>query len=488
MNNFVKYLLIISILLTPLQVTATEYSENEQVTKTIQLTDYRYDNIENGLYGFSFCNTQQETKNFYNSVILKDGTELFPQGKYGVPYEIGTDPFFEFQFPQYENLFSIKLCNDNNDKWVLLDNKGNALTEWDDGGHSLFINENLLLTGSFYFTKGFCGDENFGEIQGCPTIVNLKNLKMIKNEHKMTYHYISTSKDNDYFWFPGEKYEYVSDSMSSHNPPKGYDFYYDSEGNEITRPEDVEFDIIKYSMDYLGYTSESGITTNKIDKSYLKKEKNIGGKTYYALFKKFDENESYDAFVSEDDPSDWAKSSIEKATSAGLLYNNANCRYKDNISRQDFCILIVEAYCKALGIDIDEYINQNNVNLNFDKFEDTDNAYILLANELGFVNGTSKTTFSPLKGITRQEAAVMLDNTAKLLGLSPNSERVNFSDSSYFANWAADAIYSISSIKTPDGTAIMGGTEPEKFSPWMTYTREQAYTTICRLYETAKKK
>ena len=121
MKNFVKYLLIISILFTPLQVTADEYSENKQETKTIQLTDYRYDNIENGLYGFSFCNTQQETKNFYNSVILKpDGTELFPQGKYGVPYEIGTDPFFEFQFPQYENLFSIKLCNDNNDKWVLL--------------------------------------------------------------------------------------------------------------------------------------------------------------------------------------------------------------------------------------------------------------------------------------------------------------------------------------------------------------------------------
>jgi len=109
-----------------------------------------------------------------------------------------------------------------------------------------------------------------------------------------------------------------------------------------------------------------------------------------------------------------------------------------------------------------------------------------LANKLGIVNGMSENEFEPFEKITRQQAAVMLSNMAKALGINPNSKRVNFIDKQYFAKWASDAIYDVSSIKDSNGTALMNGTEPNKFSPWMYYTREQAYVTIYRLYEMCK--
>ncbi|MCD7778179.1 MAG: S-layer homology domain-containing protein [Clostridiales bacterium] len=170
------------------------------------------------------------------------------------------------------------------------------------------------------------------------------------------------------------------------------------------------------------------------------------------------------------------------------MFNNASVRYTDNISRLDFAILAAEVFCKAKGVEIDEYIDQNNISLDFDKFTDTENAHVLLANKLGILNGTSETEFSPARGITRQEAAVMINNLAGLLGLSPNSDRQYFSDSSYFADWESEAICNVSNIRNSEGTALMTGTEENKFSPWMVYSREQAYVTLWRLYETAADK
>jgi hypothetical protein len=121
--------------------------------------------------------------------------------------------------------------------------------------------------------------------------------------------------------------------------------------------------------------------------------------------------------------------------------------------------------------------------LDYKKFTDTDNAYVLLANKLGIVSGTSDTTFSPDRGITRQEAAVLLNNIANLCELKPNSEKASYTDEAKFATWAKDAIYNVSNIQNSDGVAIMNGMEENHFSPWSLYSREQAYVTIYRLYE-----
>jgi hypothetical protein len=249
--------------------------------------------------------------------------------------------------------------------------------------------------------------------------------------------------------------------------------------------------------DYLNLeldTAYGVITSDKRDDSYHFKCKEIGDKLYFALFKTLGDDETAEDYIPKEQPADWAAENIRKATEEGLLYNNSNCLYKEPITRYDFCVLAMEAFCKAQGMDIEEYLEKNNIDFGLKNkyddcdnvFEDTDNVYILLANYLGIVSGTSENKFEPFEYITRQQAAVILSNMAKVCGLKSNSEKVNFIDKQYFAKWAAEGIYNVSSIKNVKGVAIMSGTEENKFSPWMYYTREQAYTTIYRLYEMCK--
>lgn len=226
------------------------------------------------------------------------------------------------------------------------------------------------------------------------------------------------------------------------------------------------------------------------DKNRITKSITINGRSYYALFRTLQEGETAEDYKPTEKPSDWARESIEKATNEGLLYNNSNCFYTSPITRADFCILAMEIYCKALGMSVDEYVAANDLDLSQYSFYDCENHIVRLANYLGIVQGKIDehrcNCFYPDDKITRQEAAVILNNIANLAGLKPNSAKVNYIDSQYYADWAKASIYNISSIKNNQGVAIMSGTEPNKFSPWMYYTREQAYVTLYRMYEMMK--
>lgn len=469
----------------------------------IQLTDYRYENCMYGLYGYNFCNVASIRAGYKNvigdnqiiydksnsiisanSVILKpDGTELFQQGKYDVSCSglISYIASLCIGFPQYEFLFTVRDRATSED--CILDQYGNVVCRFYTQKYyssriglvdEIEINdEKYLIAGGSYF-----GDNKYDYYGSVSLLIRESDWKVIINltldpQLKPANLYIST--DGQYLKINGQE-------MNGRQPVTAI-YYYDLEGNMIDKPEGVEF--LRYidTGEYLQINSDGIVTTDKVNRNYTFKEKVIGGKSYYALFKELEEGETAADYIPEEQPSFWAVDTIRQATEAGLLYNNSNCRYTANISRQDFAVLAVEAYCKSLGKEVDEYVSENNITLDFDKFEDTQNAYILLANKLGILSGTSDTTFSPDRGITRQEAAVMLNNMAELSGLSPNSEQVDFVDDSYFATWAEDAIASISSIKNDKGIAIMGGTEVNKFSPWMTFSREQAYVTIYRLFE-----
>lgn len=495
------------------------------LAEEIQLTDYRYENCMYGLYGYNFCNVSGD-KNIFgddnlkydksnntisvNSIILKpDGTELFQQGKYDVSYSLLSSYIASTSmgFPQYEFLFTARDRATKED--CILDQYGNEVCRFYAGLLDLYsidltgpmietvildtrrigLVDEIKINGKKYLIVGGSYFSHFGDNLSnyygtVSLLIRESDWKVIINTtYNPALHpanlYIST--DEQYLMIDGQ--EMYGPPDSGHRQPITARYYYDLEGNMIEKPEGAEFVRYLDTGEYLQINSDGIVTTDKINRNYTFKEKNIGGKNYYALFKELEEGETAADYIPEEQPSFWAVDTIRQATDAGLLYNNSNCRYKDNISRQDFAVLAVEAYCKSLGKEVDEYVSENNITLDFDKFEDTQNAYILLANKLGILSGTSDTTFSPDRGITRQEAAVMLNNMAELSGLSPNSEQVDFADDSYFATWAEDAIASISSIKNDKGIAIMGGTEVNKFSPWMTFSREQAYVTIYRLFE-----
>ncbi len=173
------------------------------------------------------------------------------------------------------------------------------------------------------------------------------------------------------------------------------------------------------------------------------------------------------------DMSDWARESIETAVNIGIVPEQLQNGYKKNISRKEFCQLAVNTYMVKTGNKIDE----NAVS----PFDDVWDDFVTAAYNLCIVKGTGYKEFTPNNNITRQEAAVMLKNLANLLEVADTPKQEKFSDESYFADWAKDAIYSVSGIKSGD-TFVMVGTEAGKFSPWMNYTREQAIATMLRLY------
>ena len=439
----------------------------------IQLTDYRYENCMYGLYDYTFCNVASigvgykniigddqividENGNVIsaNSVILKpDGTELFQQGKYDVSCS-GLVSYVASEtvgFPQYEFLFTARDRTTEED--CILDRYGNVVCRFNTEkiySSRIGLVDEIEINGEKYLLAGgsYFGDNSYDYYGTVSLLIRESDWKVIINttlDPRLDPANLYISTDGQYLMIDGK--EMYGPPDSGHRQPVTARYYYDLEGNMIDKPEGIEF--LRYidTGEYLQINSDGIVTTDKVNRNYTFKEKVIGGKSYYALFKKLEEGETAADYIPEEQPSFWAVDTIRQATEAGLLYNNSNCRYQANISRQDFAVLAVEAYCKSLGMNVDEYVSKHNITLDFDKFEDTQNAYILLANELGILSGTSDTTFSPDRGITRQEAAVMLNNMAELRGLTPNSEQVDFVDDSYFATWAEDAIASISSIK-----------------------------------------
>lgn len=168
----------------------------------------------------------------------------------------------------------------------------------------------------------------------------------------------------------------------------------------------------------------------------------------------------------------WAKETIEKAIEIGIIPEELQSQYIKKIKRDEFCQLAVNMYTAVTGM---EYTTDKSY------FRDTDAEYINAAYELHIVNGVGNDMFAPNKSITRQEAAVMLNNIAKLLNIEGTEKIDKFTDEGDFADWAKDAIYSVAAMKSED-TYVMAGTGEGKFSPYDFYTREQAIATMWRLY------
>lgn len=178
--------------------------------------------------------------------------------------------------------------------------------------------------------------------------------------------------------------------------------------------------------------------------------------------------------------SDWAKDEIKEAMSAHLIPVDLQKYYTENITRLDFCRLMVTLMEQATGKGIDAYLSEKQLVVAH-PFTDTNNAAVLAAHALGIVNGTTATTFNPNGSITRQEAATMLSRTAKELGLSAGAGE-RFNDTTDTPSWAKEGITFISGMIDPvTERRVMGGMGNGIFSPLSNYSREQAYITALRL-------
>jgi tetratricopeptide (TPR) repeat protein len=169
----------------------------------------------------------------------------------------------------------------------------------------------------------------------------------------------------------------------------------------------------------------------------------------------------------------WARTDIKSAITKGFVPAELQNKYNSNITRAEYCRLAIKYIENKLSKNIDTILADNGVVKNINAFTDTKDADILAAFALGITKGTSEGKFSPNNEITREQAATMVQNACKVLGMDVNSfPNSGFADMSLVSSWAVDA------INFCRANEIMGGTGNNNFSPNATYTREQSIITF----------
>ena len=186
--------------------------------------------------------------------------------------------------------------------------------------------------------------------------------------------------------------------------------------------------------------------------------------------------------ASENDiPDAWAIPEVSAAHGERIIPSSINSEYRLPITRGEFCELIMTMLLKKTECGTHKALVEK-LGFSFEnKFTDTEHSYIVAANCIGIVNGRGNGIFDPNAGITRQEAAVMLANAAKVLEIK-GGELMSFSDMPSTASWAQDAISTITSIVSAAGSRVMGGVGNGMFDPLGAYSRQQAILTAYRLY------
>ena len=168
--------------------------------------------------------------------------------------------------------------------------------------------------------------------------------------------------------------------------------------------------------------------------------------------------------------SQWAEESLISADEAGLLPNFfADRDLTANISRIDFCHLAYKM------LEQKSLISENNVK---SSFADTDDKEVTFLANSGIINGRSETEFAPNDDITREEAAVILTNTAEFMGVKEDIALFDtvFSDYDTVSDWAKE------SVRKMDSLGIMRGVGDNNFSPKSNYTMEQSEVTMLKLF------
>lgn len=166
----------------------------------------------------------------------------------------------------------------------------------------------------------------------------------------------------------------------------------------------------------------------------------------------------------------WAKDDIDFVASRGLLGGTSTTTFSPNtgLTRGMF----VTALWRLAGTP------QAGEGSAFTDVP-TDSYYadaVKWASELGINSGTSATTFSPDKNITRQELATLMVNYAKAMKytLPKTREAITFADNANIGSWAVEA------VRAMQMAGVMNSKNDNKFDPTGTVTRAEVAVTIHR--------
>lgn len=189
--------------------------------------------------------------------------------------------------------------------------------------------------------------------------------------------------------------------------------------------------------------------------------------------KKFDRNIDY--FKQTKGPSPWAAEEVGKAIENNLVPFEYQVAFASNIKRNEFCNIIVAFLEKYYSTAREDIINYNKIDVLNPPVVDGFNEDIAICLHLGIVKGRGNGMFDGESEITREEAAVMLTNLARYLGLCIDAEEANLNDRSEVSVWAGKAVNFVLQSK------FMQGVGNGLFSPKSNITREQTYMIMQRM-------
>ena len=194
--------------------------------------------------------------------------------------------------------------------------------------------------------------------------------------------------------------------------------------------------------------------------------------------------------------SDWAQGEIAKAEEMGLIPEILDgADLTADITRAEFAAVSVKVYEALSGTPALPAVAN--------PFTDTADAEILKAYNIGAVNGTSATTYSPNDLLNREQAATMLTRVFKRVTLPgwtlatdasfklDYTKPALFADDADISDWAKESVYFMAANNIINGVgnnkfAPKNITTEEQAQGYANATREQALIIAMRMVENLK--
>lgn len=171
--------------------------------------------------------------------------------------------------------------------------------------------------------------------------------------------------------------------------------------------------------------------------------------------------------------SSWALGEIGKAEKLGLIPDCLiDADLTKNITRAEFAAIAVKVYESMSG--------KTATPVAVNPFTDCRDAEVLKAYNIGAVNGTSATTFTPNALLTREQAATMLTRVYKAVTMdgwtlaTDGQFTLNYTKGTPFADDANISAYAKDSVYFMSANGIINGVGDNKFAPRAVTNAEQA--------------
>ncbi|MCL2085150.1 MAG: S-layer homology domain-containing protein, partial [Oscillospiraceae bacterium] len=145
-------------------------------------------------------------------------------------------------------------------------------------------------------------------------------------------------------------------------------------------------------------------------------------------------------------PSLWAVERVDISIAAGIVPSELQNNYEKPITRLEFAKLAARMIEEYTGMGLQVYVwdtqdklrKRGEAQMPDVEFTDTDDEAVALLAQLGLVGGVNaeKTLYDPNGTFTREQAATLLSNIGRYLGLKDKSTDITFSDASQFSTYS----------------------------------------------------